>query len=81
MDSGIKHLTVTDDLRSLWHDAGPSMQSVADHFNVSLTAISRIERASCPSCESASCYPLCLKEIRAQAFLVSVEYSKRVEPV
>ncbi|MBT2273595.1 IS110 family transposase [Rhodococcus enclensis] len=46
----------TDDLRPLRHRTGLSMQSCADHFEVSLTTISRTERAIKPNHEFASRY-------------------------
>ncbi|MDJ0362268.1 IS110 family transposase [Rhodococcus sp. H29-C3] len=46
----------TDDLRPLRHRVGLSMQSCADHFAVSLTTISRTERAIKPNHQFASRY-------------------------
>ncbi|WP_218828801.1 IS110 family transposase [Rhodococcus sp. 06-235-1A] len=46
----------TDDLRPLRHRAGLSMQSCADHFAVSLTTISRTERAIKPNHDFAARY-------------------------
>lgn len=57
----------TDDLRPLRHNTGLSMQSVADHFNVSLTTISRTERAIKPNYEFASRYRAWLKDRPAQS--------------
>ncbi|NHE67526.1 hypothetical protein G9U53_24700 [Rhodococcus sp. D-46] len=46
----------SDGLRPLRPNGGLSTQSVADHFHVSLTTISRTERATKPNYESASRY-------------------------
>ncbi len=52
----------TDDLRPLRHATGLSMQSIADQFDVSLTTISRTERAIKPNYEFATRYRKWLKE-------------------
>ncbi|KJF24539.1 MULTISPECIES: IS110 family transposase [unclassified Rhodococcus (in: high G+C Gram-positive bacteria)] len=52
----------TDDLRPLRHRTGLAMQAAADHFEVSLTTVSRTERGIKPNHEFAARYRTWLSE-------------------